>query len=158
MPVGRPSIQERILSKEDINQAADILLSYVDQDPAIEAFTRQNTNIAVNLLCGGAREQVEPFSECFFGLAKTVVRADGSLYPCFRMAASRDRRFYCGNILEDSPLKIALRELYIFLSSVRQICIPEYDKCLFCVFNNALEVGLTGKFQLNQALAGDYFF
>jgi radical SAM protein with 4Fe4S-binding SPASM domain len=158
MPTGRPSIQEKILSREDVAFAANTLFSYIDQDPFIEQFTRQNTNIAVNLLCGGAREKVKPFSDCFFGLAKLVVRADGSIYPCFRMAANQDERFYCGNILEDSPLKIALRSLHVIVDSVHQVCTSEFDKCLFCVFNNALESGLTGRVQLDQKLVGDYFF
>jgi phosphohistidine swiveling domain-containing protein/sulfatase maturation enzyme AslB (radical SAM superfamily) len=158
VPTGRPSIQERILSDGDIEQASAILLNHIEQDSFVEQFARHNTNIAVNLLCGGAREKVELFSECLFGLAKTVVRANGSLYPCFRMAASSDPQFYCGNILVDRPLKIALKELYITLFSARQVCVFDYAKCLFCVFNNALDAGLTGKSQPRPELTGDYFF
>jgi phosphohistidine swiveling domain-containing protein/MoaA/NifB/PqqE/SkfB family radical SAM enzyme len=157
-PTGRPSIQERILSDADIEQATLILLRHLEQDCFIEQFTRQNTNIAVNLLCGGARERVKSFSECFFGLAKTVVRADGSLYPCFRMAATSAPLFSCGNILVDTPLSIALKELYVTLFSVRQTCVLDYDKCLFCVFNNSLEIGLANKFEPRPELGGDYFF
>lgn len=158
MPVGRPSITERILSNEDIERSSLLLLKEIEADPYIEKFTRQNTNIAVNLLCGGAREHVQPFSECYFGLAKTVVRAEGSLYPCFRMAATRDPEFCCGNILHEDPLDIALKEIYISLFSVQKACVPEYDKCLFCVFNNALEVGLIKTPQTQPELLGDYFF
>jgi radical SAM protein with 4Fe4S-binding SPASM domain len=156
--MGRPSIKERILSDNDIEQASEILLEYTERDAYVEQFARQNTNIAINLLCGGARENVKPFAECYFGLAKTVVRADGTLYPCFRMAATRDSLFSFGNILLDTPLSIALKELYVTLFSVQQICVPEHDKCLFCVFNNALETGLTGRHEPSPELAGEYFF
>jgi rifampicin phosphotransferase len=158
IPVGHPSIQEHILSDWDIKQAATILFRYIEQDHFLEQFTRNNTNIAVNLLCGGAREGVKPFSECFFGLAKTVIRTDGSLYPCFRMGASKDSLFYCGNILTDTLLSIALRELYVAMFSAQQICVPDYDKCFFCIFNNALEAGINNQIQPEQELAGDYFF
>jgi pyruvate,water dikinase len=158
VPTGRPSVKERILSRRDIQDAAAVLSGYLEDDSFLGSFIRQNTNIAVNLLCGGARETAMPFSECFFGLAKTVVRADGSLYPCFRVAAQEDPLFYCGNVITDTPLKIALRELYVTAVSVRQTCVPDHDKCLFCVFNNMLEDGIAGKSQPTLELAGDYFF
>jgi MoaA/NifB/PqqE/SkfB family radical SAM enzyme len=158
VPTGRPSIQERILSDRDIERAAAKLVEAVDRDSFLKAFVQNNTNIAVNLLCGGAREHIRPFAECVFGLAKTVIRADGSLYPCFRMAAQKRAPFYCGNILTDAPLEIALRELYVAASSVPQLCVPEHDKCLFCVFNNLLEEGLSAGLEPEPELAGRYFF
>jgi len=158
MPIGDPSINERILSHSDIEESSSILLSYIDRDNSLESFIRENTNIAVNLICGGAREKVEPFSECYFGLAKTVVRANGDLYPCFRSAASRDPNFYCGNILTDTSLKIALRELYVSIFSTQKICVPNNEKCLFCVFNNIFENAIANKSKPMQVLAGDYFF
>jgi hypothetical protein len=157
-PTGRPSIKERILSQEEVKEAAAHLLGLVEADCFMWDFVRQHTNVAVNLLCGGAREQVRPFSACFFGLAKTVVRADGSLYPCFRAAAARDPSFYCGNVLTDAPLTIALRELYVAAVSTRQICVPAYEQCLFCVFNNLLEEGVRGAARPNPELAGEHFF
>jgi radical SAM protein with 4Fe4S-binding SPASM domain len=158
MPTGRPSVRERILSDKDIEEAIVVLFDYVERDSFLEQFIRQNTNIAVNLVCGGARETAEPFSECFFGLAKTVVRADGSLYPCFRVAAQEQPEFYCGNIATDPPLKIALRELYVSAVSVQQICVPDYDQCLFCIFNNMLEDSSGDRSQPKPELAEDYFF
>ena len=157
-PTGRPSIKERILSSKDIDEASAILFNHMEQDSTLEQFIQQNTNIAVNLLCGGAREKVKPFSECLFGLAKTVIRANGSLYPCFRVAASEEPLFYCGNITADEPLKIALKELYVTIVSVKQICIPEYDKCLFCVFNDMLEAGLASETPPWCEFREDFFF
>lgn len=157
-PRGRPSVKEHTLSQGDVDRAAAVLLEYVDSDSFLEQFVKQNTNIAVNLLCAGARETAQPFSECFFGLAKTVIRADGSLYPCFRTAAREDPLFYQGNLLRDSPSEIALRELHVATSTTRRTCVPEYDKCLFCVFNNILEKGIAGKLRASSELAGDYFF
>jgi MoaA/NifB/PqqE/SkfB family radical SAM enzyme len=157
-PTGRPSIQEKILSPQDIEEAAGVLLSHVRRDSYLEEFARCNTNIAVNLMCGGARESIEPFTECFFGLAKTVIRADGSLYPCFRVAAHRDSRFNCGSILADAPLTIALRELHVHISSVESVCLPEHHKCLFCVFNDMFERGIADAKPPTPELAGEYFF
>jgi pyruvate,water dikinase len=157
-PVGNPSIRSHVLSQIDAERAAATLLNYAEKDGYFERFVRRNTNIAVNLLCRGARDAVTPFSECLFSLAKTVVRADGSLYPCFRMAAQEDRSFYFGNILRDSPLKIALRELYVATSITQQVCVPEYERCLFCVFNNILETGVRCKFELPPELVDDFFF
>ena len=74
------------------------------------------------------------------------------------MAASEDPSFYCGNILTDPPLKIALKELYVNIFSVKQLCVPDYEKCLFCVFNNMLENAIAHKSRLSPVLAGDYFF
>jgi sulfatase maturation enzyme AslB (radical SAM superfamily) len=157
-PTGRPSIKERILSEGEAEQAAAYLIDLIEEDSFMREFVRQHTNVAVNLLCGGAREQVRPFSDCLFGLAKTVIRADGSLYPCFRVAAARDPSFYCGNVLTDTPLTIALSELYVAAVSTRQICVPAHEQCLFCVFNNLLEDGLRGDAQPKPELAGEYFF
>lgn len=158
MPVGRPAINEQVLSEQDIEDAAVNLFKLIEHDPCLEEFIRQNTNIAVNLLCAGAREKVYPFSECYFGLAKTVVRANGALYPCFRVAAAEEMDFYCGNIISDTALKVALRELYVHIVSVKKVCIPEFEKCLFCVFNNMLESGLKTKIQIQQEITEDYFF
>ncbi len=158
MPTGSPSINERILSQQDIEEASAILFSCIEQDNSLVQFIRQNTNIAVNLLCGGAREEVDPFSECYFGLAKTVVRANGDLYPCFRMAAAEDSEFYCGNIIADTPLKIALKELYVSIFSAKKICVPDYKKCLLCIFNNILEKTITYKSFTRRLFAEDYFF
>jgi radical SAM protein with 4Fe4S-binding SPASM domain len=157
-PAGNPSIRSHVLSRNDAERAAATLLNYAEQDGYFERFVRRNTNIAVNLLCRGARDAVTPFSECLFSLAKTVVRADGSLYPCFRMAAQENRSFYFGNILRDLPLKIALRELYVAASITQQVCVPEYERCLFCVFNNTLEVGVRREFELPPELVDDFFF
>lgn len=158
LPIGNPAINERILSQQDIEDAALDLFHRIEQEPFLEQFIRRNTNIAVNLLCGGAREKVSPFSECYFGLAKSVIRANGSIYPCFRVAADHKRDFYCGNIVSDTALKIALRELYVHIYSAKNICTPNYESCLFCVFNNMLEHGARYKPEIQQGVAGDYFF
>jgi radical SAM protein with 4Fe4S-binding SPASM domain len=157
-PLGKPMITERILSSEDVENACAILFRNIDQDKFLERFVRENTNIAVNLLCGGAREMVHPFSECYFGLAKTVIRADGSLYPCFRTAASRDPLFYLGNIIADTPQRIALRELYVTTTSTKKICAPNHERCLLCVFNNLLEKGIESKHRPMPDIIEDYFF
>ncbi len=157
-PIGQPSIRDRIISKKDIAAAEEFTLALVQSDPFLEKFIRQNTNLAINLLCGGAREKVEHFSECFVGLAKAVIRADGSVYPCFRVAAERNPNFLAGNILHDSSESIALKSLYVITKSVQTICVPEFDKCLFCVFNNIIESNLNQTFDLPPAIAGDYFF
>ena len=157
-PAGRPSISERILSHRDIEEASAILLEIVERDSFLEQFVQENTNVAVNLLCGGAREALAPFSECYFGLAKIVIRADGTLYPCFRVSAQEDPLFYSGSILQDPPLKIALRELYVAAHSVKQECIPEHEKCLFCVFNNMLQDGIVDRDRLYLEPTEDYFF
>jgi len=155
---GKPLITEHTLSSKDIEKACLILFRYIDQSPFLEHFIRDNTNIAANLLCGGAREEVKPFSECYFGLAKTVIRADGGLFPCFRTAACRDPQFYSGNIITDNSQKIALRELYLSIISARQICAPNHMGCLLCVFNNLLEESIETGYSPIPDVIGDYFF
>jgi len=157
-PTGRPAINEQILSQEEIDDATTDLLSRLEKNQISEQFIKLNTNIAANLLCGGARENIDPFSECFYGLAKSVIRANGTLYPCFRVAATESADFNCGNIISDSPLKIALNELFVHIYSVKSICKSHHDKCLFCVFNNMLEQGIETNLRNNPESSGDYFF
>jgi len=157
-PTGAPGITEQIISSKDVDMASRILFDNIDQDKSLERFIKENTNIAVNLLCRGAREIVYPFSECYFGLAKTVIRADGSLYPCFRKAAGKDLQFYYGNIITDNYQKIALRELYVLASSARKICAFDHDKCLLCLFNNILEKAIVDGTRPAPDAVGDYFF
>jgi radical SAM protein with 4Fe4S-binding SPASM domain len=158
IPEGRPSISEPVLSTLDAEHATKLLLRKLDEIPGLEKFVRQNTNIAVNLLCRGARENTRPFTDCFFGLAKMVIRADGSLYPCFRMAAEQNPEFKCGNLLTDSPLRIALRSLYAEAVSAREACVPQPETCLFCVFNNLFEDSISAKISPDPASGGDFFF
>lgn len=157
-PTGCPSIAQCILSKNDASKATSSLLQMVGHDDYLRRFVQNNTNIAVNLICRGARENAKPFSECYFGLAKTVIRADGSLFPCFRVAAENNPLFYCGNILEDSSSRISLKELHVAITTRQQMCFQEHEQCLFCAFNNLLEDGVLGGLCANAELAGEYFF
>ncbi len=157
-PVGRPSINEHTITNKDVEDTFRNIQARIAAFPELEEFIRTHTNIAVNLLVRGAREQIEPFPECYFGLAKVVVRADGTLYPCFRVAARSDQSFCAGNIISDAPEKIALRQLYIHTATIPAQCLPEPEKCLFAVFNNILDRGISGNLRADPEVREDYFF
>jgi MoaA/NifB/PqqE/SkfB family radical SAM enzyme len=151
------AITDRVLSKFEANKAAEELIRLTNDDPFLSTFVQRNTNIAINLLCGGARWGVKPFSECYFGLAKAVVRADGSVYPCFDKAARRDRSFRCGDAVHETALSIALRALYVAAVPARDHCSLAPEQCLFCTFNNILESHLAGS-RPAVAVPPDMFF
>lgn len=157
-PIGKPSIKDYILSPSDADSSAQALFQEIQRNPGLEGFIKNNTNIAVNLLCRGSREKADIFSECLFGLAKNVVRADGSVFPCFRVAAERDSAFCLGNLIFDPPEKIALRGLYINAVISKQVCTAEPNTCLFCVYNNILEKNLSQEPSLSQEVLEDFFF
>jgi sulfatase maturation enzyme AslB (radical SAM superfamily) len=157
-PVGKHDITMRAISEDAYENAGSMLLRLVSKDEFAHNFVKKNTNIAVNLLCRGAHDSVKPFSQCYFGLAKTVVRADGTLYPCFRKAALRDSTFCFGNVLTDAPSTIALNQAYVFLKSVKESCVPAHKSCFLCVFNNIIEEGMAGHIQPDFAVYDDYFF
>jgi sulfatase maturation enzyme AslB (radical SAM superfamily) len=157
-PLGRPSINEHTVTKKEVEETFLDIKARMEASPQLEEFIRNHTNVAVNLIVRGVREQIVSFPECYLGLAKTVVRADGSIYPCFRVAARTNAAFSSGNIISDSPERIALRELYIHAVPVRERCITKPEKCLFFVFNNLLDRGLAGKLQPDPDVATDYFF
>ena len=157
-PLGQPSINEHTVTKKEVEETFLDIKACMEASPQLEEFIRNHTNVAVNLIVRGVREQIVSFPECYLGLAKTVVRADGSMYPCFRVAARTNAAFSSGNIISDSPERIALRELYIHAVPIRERCIPEPEKCLFAVFNNLLDRGLAGKLQSDPDVATDYFF
>jgi len=157
-PTGSSSISEHIITQSDVESTYNHLENFAKKDDSLKDFIHKHTNLAVNLLCRGARENIKPFTNCLFGLAKVVVRADGSLYPCFRVAANQSIDFCFGNILHDSPQKISLNALHVLSSNIEKFCTSKYDRCLFCVFNNLLENGIKMEDQALSNISGDYFF
>ncbi len=157
-PIGRPGITEHVITNSDVETIFSDLDLRMKRNPDLRKFARGHTNIASNLLSRGAREQAEEFSECFIGLTKAVVRANGDLFPCFRMAADFEPHFHEGNILNDSKLAIALKQIFIQAVSAREHCIPAGTQCLFTVFNNMLEKGLSHGVKPPAEVKGDYFF
>lgn len=157
-PEGRHPIDEPTLETADVNMATDALLESVAADPSLAQFLHEHTNLATNLLCAGARLGLEPFSECLVGLAKVVVRADGSLYPCFGVAARNLTAMQCGNLVSDDAEHIALRMLEVMASRAPAKCAASFQHCLFCAFNNLLDRGARGTLTPDPRLREDFFF
>lgn len=151
-------ITDRVLTDGQINALSIGLLERTVDHHRLKTFVKENTNLAVNVLSGGARRGTRPFSQCYVGLAKIVVRADGSLYPCFRVAALEDERFVCGNVITDTARSIAEKMKGVFLNQIPSLCFREHERCLFCNFNNLMEDHIHGDQAPADVPECDFFF
>jgi rifampicin phosphotransferase len=156
-PVDCKPIDVPVLAPEDV-RSTEKALSDAVRDESFRRFVHDHTNLATNLLCAGAREGITSFSECLVGMAKLVVRANGTVFPCFGMAAKNDPAMACGNIMRDDPETVGLRLLHVLASEAPTRCPPKYRHCLFAMFNNLLERGLADVEKPDSRLADQYFF
>ncbi len=122
----------------DIARAVADVLELADSSPEMARFLREQTNVTAVL--GGNSHPPHGFTRCHYSQTFTIVRANGDLRPCFIRVTEPD--FVLGNLLTDTPQRIALNTLYVGAAR-KPHC--DADGCRQCHVNYTFEKGLLGE-------------
>jgi sulfatase maturation enzyme AslB (radical SAM superfamily) len=128
------------ITDQDIRRTVSQVVELGKQSPEMEAFLREQTNITAVL--GGNTHPPHEFSRCYYSQTFKIVRANGDLRPCFIRVTEPD--FLLGNIVRDSPERIALNTLYV---AAKRISGCSARGCRQCHVNYVFEQGLAGRMQ-----------
>lgn len=138
-----------VVSKDDIEKVKKEIDSFSKE---LKEFAETKTNYR-EIFKGNSRIEPHDFSKCFVSLAYKLIRADGSIYPCFVLAGNR--KYVMGNILDSPPMDIAKNQGKFYN------CCTEYccgKNCRVNYKNEIFETAIkTNEFK-KDVPKDDYFF
>src|SRR5262249_10845168 len=96
---------------EERDRQIDRVREAIARDAGFAAFVNEGTNFLTGEFRGPI-ERLPDFPHCYLALARIIIRADGSMFPCVMTASQR--RNPLGNIhtSDGASIRAAMREYY----------------------------------------------